>query len=402
MKKKAKVLIISLFLSAFIMIFSFGRQEPEWKGKIEYENGVKIIQNPEDSLYGEIKFNLEEDLSIGNEDDENYLFYRARDIQIDTEGNIYILDSGNHRLQIFDKDGKYFRSIGKRGQGPGEFSQPSCLQLDDETGNIFVTDYRSMTIIIFEKEGKHIDKDVHFGEFLNDFYLDSDSCIWGIFSLPGINVMYRSIKKLSLEGKVEKTFAEIPYHIQRIEISRTSSSLGAYMINSGYEDDLFISKVDSHTFIYGHSKKYELVAVDKSGKTLFKIRKDEPPIKITKSERDRIINRIKGNIMKQGHYVPDVSLKFPDYMAYFYSITTDDRSQIYVRKNPVSRESNTIHEYDVFNKEGRYIYKINLNHYPDVIRNGYLYTIVVNEETGLEQIKRYRIKNWGKIKEGIS
>jgi hypothetical protein len=406
MKIIVKYFSIVLFLSIAVLCFLFGGQKAEWKGKIEIENGVKVIKNPAEPLYGEISFELEEDLSIGNEEDENYLFYRVGDIQVDTDGNIYVLDRGNHRLQVFDKDGKYLRTIGKKGQGPGEFNAPRGLQLDDETGNIFVADYRSMTIIIFEKEGKYIDKDIHHAEFLNDFYLDSDGCIWGKFSLPGINVMYRSIKKLNLTGKAEKTFAEFPSHIQSIEISKTregntTSLLGA-MVNSGYEDDLFISKVDNHTFIYGHSKKYELVAVDKAGNILFMIRKDESPIKITKNERDRIKNRIKEGIMMQGYYVPEISIKFPNYKAHFYSIITDDKSRIYVRKNPVSRESNTNHEYDVFNREGLYLYNLHLNHYPYVIRNGYIYTRFTDEETGLEQIKRLRIDNWEQIKEGVS
>ena len=404
MKNKAKVLSIALFLSAFIMVISFGGQKTDWKGKIEIEDGVKVIKNPGEPLYGEIKLELEEDLSIGNEEDKNYLFYRLRDIQVDTDGNIYVLDSGNRRLQVFDKNGKYLRTIGKRGQGPGEFNAPTCFQLDDETENIFVTDNTRRKIIIFEKEGKYIDKDIHLVEILSDFCLDSDRCILGKFKLPGIDS--RFIKKVTLAGKVEKTFTEIPYHMQRIVTSLTREGntgyIGAYLITHGYEYDVFLSKVDNHTFVYGHSKKYELVAVDKSGKTLFIIRKDESPIKITKTERDRIKDRIKWDIRKDGRLVPEISLKFPDYKPYFYSIITDDISRIYVRKNPVSRESNTNHEFDVFNKEGMYLYKIHLNYYPDVIKNGYLYTIVVNEENGLEQIKRYRIKNWGKIKEEIS
>jgi WD40 repeat protein len=404
MKNKAKVLSIALFLSAFIMVISFGGQKTDWKGKIEIEDGVKVIKNPGEPLYGEITFELEEDLSIGNEDDKNYLFYRLRDIQVDTDGNIYVLDSGNQRLQVFDKDGKYLRTIGKRGQGPGEFNTPTQLQLDDETGNIFVKDNGLRKIIIFEKEGKYIDKDIHLTEFLSDFYLDSDRCIWGKFSLPGIDS--RFIKKVTFAGKVEKIFTEIPYHIQRIVTSLTRKgkywNYGAYLVNSGYEDDLFISKVDSNTFVYGHSKKYELVAVDKSGKTLFIIRKDESPIKITKTERDRIKDRMKWDMRKDGRLVPEISIKFPDYKPYFYSIITDDISRIYVRKNPVPHESNTNHEYDVFNKEGLYLYKIHLNYYPDVIKNGYIYTRITDDETGLEQIKRYRIKNWDKIKEGIS
>jgi hypothetical protein len=404
MKSETKIVSLVLSLSFCMMLFSFGQQKAEWKGKIVIEDGVKVIKNPAEPLYGEITFELEEDLSIGNEENENYLFYRVGDIQVDIEGNIYVLDTGNHRLQVFDKSGKYLRTIGKRGQGPGEFNTPTSLQLDDETGNIFVKDNMLRKIIIFEKKGKYIDKDIHLFELLNYFYLDSDRCIWGKFSLPGINVMYRSIKKLTLTGKVEKTFAEFPYHIQRIEISKTregnTTSLLAAMVNTGYEDDLFISKVDNHTFIYGHSKKYELVAVDKAGNLLFMIRKDEPPIKITKNERERIKNRIKEGIMMQGHYVPEISLKFPDYKAHFYSIITDDKSRIYVRKNPLPRYSNTNHEYDVFNREGLYLYNLHLDHYPEVIKDGYMYTRIVSEETGEEQVKRFKIKNWNQIKEG--
>jgi len=402
-KNKTKIVLIVLFLSVSIMIVSFGGQKTKWKGKVEVEDGVKVIKNPREPLYGEIKFELEEDLSIGNEDDENYLFYGVGDIQVDKDGNIYVLDSRNHRLQVFDKNGNYLRTIGKKGQGPGEFNVPTHLQLDDETGNIFVTD-RSRTIVIFEKEGKYIDKDIHLAEYLDDFYLDSDRCIWGKFSLPGMDI-YRFIKKVTHTGKVEKTFIEIPYNMNRIIISRTRKGntgfTGGYFFDHGYEDDLFISKIDNHTFIYGHSKKYELVAVDKSGNTLFIIRKDESAKEITKNEKDRIKNRIKGNIRKQGHFVPEISIKFPDYMPYFFSITSDNKGRIYIRKNPVSRESNINHEYDVFNKEGLYLYKTNLNYYPEVIKNGYIYTRIVSEETGGEQIKRYKIKNWDKIKTGI-
>ena len=388
-----------------MMLISYTKQQAEWKGKVEIEDGVKVIQNPGEPLYGEIKLELEEDLSIGNEEDENYLFYRIRDIQVDTDGNIYVLDSGNHRVQVFNNNGNYIYTIGKKGQGPGEFNAPTRLQLDDETGNIYVVDYMLRKIIIFEKEGKYIDKDIHLVEILNDFCLDSDRGIWGKFTLPGIDT-YRFIKKITRTGKVENTFLEIPYNSNRIKLStskvgNTANMVGVFFYH-GYEYDLFLSQIDNHTFIYGYSKKYELIAVDKTGETLFMIRKDETPKEITRNEKDRIKNQEIWNIRKRGYLVSELPIKFPDYMPYFYSIITDDKSRIYVRKNPVSRESNTNHEYDVFNKEGRYIYKIHLNHYPDVIKNGCVYIRIANEETGEEQVKRFSIENWKQIKEGIS
>ena len=116
MKNKINVISIVIPLSVFMMLISYTKQQAEWKGKIGIEDGVKVIQNPGEPLYGEIEFKLEEDLSIGNENDANDLFYRVRDIQVDTDGNIYVLDSGNHRVQVFNKKGNYICTIGKKGQ----------------------------------------------------------------------------------------------------------------------------------------------------------------------------------------------------------------------------------------------------------------------------------------------
>ena len=173
MKIKTIVVSIVLFVSFFMMLVSYGNQKVEWKGKIEIENGVKVIKNPREPLYCEIKFELEEDLSIGNQQDKNYLFYRVGDIQVGKNGNIYISDSGNYRVQCFDKNGNYLLTIGRKGQGPGEFNYPFELQIDDETGKIYVND-DSRKIKIFDKEGNYINKDIILEGILSDFYLDSD------------------------------------------------------------------------------------------------------------------------------------------------------------------------------------------------------------------------------------
>ena len=78
---------IVLFVSTFMLFASYRNQPPQWKGTIEEENGVKVIKNPNEPLYGEIEFELEEDLSIGNEEDENCAFYRGVRFDVDSEGN---------------------------------------------------------------------------------------------------------------------------------------------------------------------------------------------------------------------------------------------------------------------------------------------------------------------------
>ncbi len=68
---------------------------------------------------------VEEDLVIGREDDTDYRFYRALGVAAAGDGTIYVFDAGNYRIQAYDAFGRFLRSIGRRGGGPGEMSFPS-------------------------------------------------------------------------------------------------------------------------------------------------------------------------------------------------------------------------------------------------------------------------------------
>ena len=59
--------------------------------------------------------------------EDDYL-YMPSDIEVDhTRSLIYVADSGNNRILVFDFDGKLQKIIGREGQGPAEFSRPSGL-----------------------------------------------------------------------------------------------------------------------------------------------------------------------------------------------------------------------------------------------------------------------------------
>ena len=60
-------------------------------------------------------------------DDPQQAFYRPRAVVPDADGNIYVLDQGNHRVQVFDADGRYLRTLGREGQGPGEITLATSL-----------------------------------------------------------------------------------------------------------------------------------------------------------------------------------------------------------------------------------------------------------------------------------
>lgn len=70
---------------------------------------------------------------------------------------LYITDTQNHLIRVFDKDGKALFTIGKRGNGEGEFNFPSYLALDSH-GRLFVADTLNFRVQIFDQDGKFLKK----------------------------------------------------------------------------------------------------------------------------------------------------------------------------------------------------------------------------------------------------
>lgn len=68
-------------------------------------------------------------------------------------GKLYVTDTGNFRIQLFDLDGKFLRTFGKAGDTFGSFARPKGIAADSE-GHIYVTDAAFDNFQIFDDEGK--------------------------------------------------------------------------------------------------------------------------------------------------------------------------------------------------------------------------------------------------------
>ena len=67
-------------------------------------------------------------LRIGEEETRTeYLFFKINSIGLDREENIYVADEGEKHIKVFSRDGGYLRTIGRQGQGPGEFGRPTRI-----------------------------------------------------------------------------------------------------------------------------------------------------------------------------------------------------------------------------------------------------------------------------------
>jgi uncharacterized protein (TIGR03663 family) len=86
--------------------------------------------------------------AYGQTSDESWLLYGPRDIAVDGQGRVFVTDTGNKRIMVYDRDGNYLAQWGSEGITPGSFSEPVGIDVDAE-GNIYVADTWNQRIQVF-------------------------------------------------------------------------------------------------------------------------------------------------------------------------------------------------------------------------------------------------------------
>ena len=67
-------------------------------------------------------------------------FSVATAVAVDPDGNIFVADFYNHRIQKFTPEGEFLVAFGSQGIGPGQFERPTDMAFDEE-GNVYVVDF---------------------------------------------------------------------------------------------------------------------------------------------------------------------------------------------------------------------------------------------------------------------
>jgi DNA-binding beta-propeller fold protein YncE len=84
---------------------------------------------------------------------DNGTFRSPTNVAVDRQGNIYVADTGNFRVQILDQTGKFVRAFGAQGDAPGEFIRPKGISVDSG-GHVYVADAEFNNFQIFSPQGQ--------------------------------------------------------------------------------------------------------------------------------------------------------------------------------------------------------------------------------------------------------
>jgi streptogramin lyase len=98
---------------------------------------------------------------VGGAGDGQDTFNQPSDVVTAPNGDIFVADghggNSNARIVKFSKDGRFIKTWGKKGSGPGEFDTPHAIALDSK-GRLFVGDRNNNRIQIFDQDGKFLEE----------------------------------------------------------------------------------------------------------------------------------------------------------------------------------------------------------------------------------------------------
>ncbi len=367
MKNKNSFVSIVVIILILIIHTACGTQKAAWKGTIEEENGVIIVKNPKEPMYGDDVFSLEEELTIGEaEGREEYMFSQIRSMGVDNTGRIYVLDVRESHVKVFDQNGNYIKTIGKKGQGPGELDFPLSLSITAKN-ELAVEDFRSRRLAFFSLEGEFKKNLLTAKVGLARIDIDSEGSMVGIAIVRDEENPRYELKKFDSDLNYLHSLGSSPLP------SASGGGLNPFL-------GIILSQIDNNDqVVCGYPENYEIKIFDKEGNLKRKLIKEYDPVEITEEEIEEETEGMP----------PNIKISMPKYHSAYRWFTTDDEGRIYVMtwERVTEGEGNY---YDVFDSEGRFIVKISLKTRPFVLKNEKFYTVEDDDE-GFLFIKRYKV-----------
>ena len=300
---------------------------------------------------------------------KEYFINEVRTMDVDSDTNLYVLDYYESKITVFNKNGKFMRTMCGKGQGPSELMQPMSLSIND--GKMYIYE-KNKGMKILDLYSKYIDYiliplgNYYMVKALDDFFLTVDAG----YDIKLINRKY-IIKKFSKDLKKFYPITDFFYKPDPNKIL--------------LEDMQEIVSINSKQQIYfpGSFEEYKINIYSIEGNILKSFGRKYKQIpyseKITKWRNERA---------KKNVYPPNSKPReLTKYPPVIRDILFDDRDYAWVVVGEWGRDCdwsfNVISTVDVFdeNCELLYTFQIPNMSFQSFIKNGRLYSTPTQDDT---------------------
>ena len=360
-------------------------------------NGALLVRYPDlpaiDDTVPEVT-EAQVDLQFGSleGDDPNFLFGDIRGIQATNDGTIYVLDYQVTEVRAYDPDGRYLRTVARRGEGPGEITEANGILLSGDT-LLWMHDHARRVIIGVDLAGKEVrrfDKPVRSYGYIWDGAFDNRGRYWRDVSHSDDGIVYPPPPGLST-----RTYRDYyKFHdlsngaVDSVYLGESSSRSYAYEDAIGlwqylpisFEAEERIVVNPSGGFWRANTAEYRIARTNENGDTLVVIEAGLPVLRVTDKDRSAYVEGIV-------EYQPDVRSEaeavaaiLPDVKPILAEIFVDDEGQLWVQR---VTPSDTPPFYDRYSEDGNYLGSVRLSFTPAWstiwIQHGAIYTWIEDE-----------------------
>ncbi|GMV06839.1 MAG: hypothetical protein AMXMBFR53_31140 [Gemmatimonadota bacterium] len=328
-----------------------------WEGQVDtLASGRIVAHNAGHGVWAEGEaWVVEEDLRLGSIEDKGPTnFGRIASFAVDRRGWIWILDSQAKELRVFDAEGEFVRTIGRSGQGPGEFEQPVRVDIGPD-GNAWVMDPRNTRLSVFDSAGRYVKGLPVPGGFV--------IIPWeGGFDERGD--YYAPVASMEPEfrislGRFDREYTPLDtIELPRDPVAREGFEIvsdGRVRVRAGvpFQGGLLRRLSRKGTVWALVTDQYRLIELGPEGDTLAVVTKTHEPIPVTAAERAEAVDGLSW-FTEQGGKV-DAS-KIPQEKPIAASFFVDEGGFLWVELE--GEEGISERAFDLFNPGGQYLGKV--------------------------------------------
>ena len=251
-------------LALFLLLGACARPAPFEAGTVD-SSGVQIVTSDPANSDATCTFSVEPVLVIGdNEEIDNQWFSMIRGMGRLSDGSVVAIDRASADVRIYDATGQHLRSMGERGLGPGEFTDPFNLWIAPGD-TLWVGNTRPWSYTIFTAQGEFVRRVLldppypnpsRGGGVLDNGYTVNATEEWlftSTFDAPDTIIVEIHDPK----GKLVGNLARIPHRIR----GKVSEAPETFWVSPLFEADAEVDALGS-TVALAHGSKPEVRLLD--------------------------------------------------------------------------------------------------------------------------------------------
>jgi hypothetical protein len=392
-------------LLAAVLAASCGRGgAPRFESAQRDSAGVMIVENtgPVPAGHGNWSIASDPDLAIGAvEGDSSYQFFGIAGAHRTVNGDLVVVNAGSRDVRVYDAQGMFLRSFGKRGGGPEEFEMPVLGGVVHDT--LIVVDRAHHRISMVHADAgivriARVADEV--GGYLNPSgaFSDGQVVFGGAMDMgrtriqQGLNRAYTFYRSCNPDGTLAADFGSkmgADFYVKQLGTGGFESR--PVLVPFG---KMPLATVSPDRFYFGSGDAWEIEVYAPSGELVRLIRLDADPVPVTAEHVSRYVEDMVGNFpVESGSRMRQLlsEIPVPDAFPPYGGFTADALGYLWVADYaPFGNDSG---EWTIFDPDGMLAGRISVPPGVGILEIGADYLLgVYRDALGVEYVHQYALR----------